>query len=137
MDQSVKSPALRAVEDAFERMFELTRSRPAPTLAERLDRLARLRAAVSENEARFEQAISADFGHRSQIETAIAETLLVLGEIKHPDVRRAVDPKTVVRDEPPIGRPVGGHDESADVQQLRVLPGSAHEPLTQRRGTLP
>ncbi len=83
MDQSVKSPALRAVEDAFERMFELTRSRPAPTLAERLDRLARLRAAVSENEARFEQAISADFGHRSQIETAIAETLLVLGEIKH------------------------------------------------------
>jgi coniferyl-aldehyde dehydrogenase len=83
MDQSVKSPALRAVEDAFERMFELTRSRPAPTPAERLDRLARLRAAVSENEARFEQAISADFGHRSQIETAIAETLLVLGEIKH------------------------------------------------------
>ena len=83
MDQSVKSPALRAVEDAFERMFELTRSQPAPTLAERLDRLARLRAAVAENEARFEQAISADFGHRSQIETAIAETLLVLGEIKH------------------------------------------------------
>jgi len=83
MDQSVKSPALRAVEDAFERMVELTRSRPAPTPAERLDRLARLRAAVSENEARFEQAISADFGHRSQIETAIAETLLVLGEIKH------------------------------------------------------
>ena len=83
MDQSVKSPALSAVEDAFERMFELTRSAPAPTLAERLDRLARLRAAISENEARFEQAISADFGHRSQIETAIAETLLVLGEIKH------------------------------------------------------
>ena len=83
MDQSVKSPALRALEDAFERMFELTRSQPAPTLAERLDRLARLRAAVSENEARFEQAISADFGHRSRIETAIAETLLVLGEIKH------------------------------------------------------
>jgi coniferyl-aldehyde dehydrogenase len=83
MDQIVKSPALRTLEDAFERMFELTRSQPAPTLAERLDQLARLRAAVSENEARFEQAISADFGHRSRIETAIAETLLVLGEIKH------------------------------------------------------
>ena len=64
-------------------MLELTRTTPAPTLAERLDRLARLRAAVSENESRFEQAISADFGHRSSIETAIAETLLVLGEIKH------------------------------------------------------
>jgi len=83
MDQPVKSPALSALEDAFEGMFELTRSARAPTLAERLDRLARLRAAVSENEARFEAAISADFGHRSRIETAIAETLLVLGEIKH------------------------------------------------------
>ena len=64
-------------------MFELTRTAPAPTLAERLDRLARLRAAISDNESRFEQAISADFGHRCPTETAIAETLLVLGEIKH------------------------------------------------------
>ncbi len=87
MDQPLKnpakSPAQRALEDGFAGMFELSRSRPAPTLAERLDRLARLRAAVSENESRFEQAISADFGHRSATETAIAETLLVLGEIKH------------------------------------------------------
>src|ERR1700722_11715579 len=83
MDQPVKSPAQLALEDAFERMFELTRSAPAPILAERLDRLARLRAIVSDNEKRFEQAISADFGHRSIIETASAETILVLGEIKH------------------------------------------------------
>jgi coniferyl-aldehyde dehydrogenase len=83
MDQPLKSEAERAVEDTFERMFELSRATAAPTLAERLDRLARLRAAVQENEARFEQAISADFGHRSKIETAIAETLLVLGEIRH------------------------------------------------------
>ena len=90
--------AERAVEDAFERMFELTRSQPAPTLAERLDQLARLRAAVSENEARFEQAISADFGHRSRIETAIAETLLVLGEIKHAakHLKKWIDRKSVV-----------------------------------------
>jgi acyl-CoA reductase-like NAD-dependent aldehyde dehydrogenase len=83
MDQLSKSPAQRALEDGFAGMFELSRSRPAATLAERLDRLARLRAAVSENEARFGQTISADFGHRSVTETAIAETLLVLGEIKH------------------------------------------------------
>jgi coniferyl-aldehyde dehydrogenase len=83
MDQPLKSPAQRAVEDSFTRIFELSRSQPAPTLAERLDRLARLRAAISENESRFEAAISADFGHRSATETAIAETLLVLGEIKH------------------------------------------------------
>src|SRR5580704_3946045 len=83
MDQPLKSPAQSALDDAFHHLFELSRTSPAPTLAERLDRLARLRAAISENEARFEQAISADFGHRSRTETAVAETMLVLGEIKH------------------------------------------------------
>ncbi len=83
MDQSLKSSGLRALDDAFHGMFELTRTTPAPTLDQRLDRLARMRAAISENEARFEAAISADFGHRSSTETAIAESLLVLGEIKH------------------------------------------------------
>lgn len=83
MDQSLKSPGQSALDDAFHRMFELSRTVPSPTLGERLDRLARLRAAVSDNEARFEAAISADFGHRSSTETAIAESLLVLGEIKH------------------------------------------------------
>ena len=70
MDQSLKSPGQRALDDAFHAMFELTRTRPAPALAERLDRLARLRAVVSDNEARFEAAISADFGHRSRTETS-------------------------------------------------------------------
>jgi coniferyl-aldehyde dehydrogenase len=83
MDQPLKSQGQSALDDAFHAMFELSRTKPAPTLGERLDRLARLRAVISENEARFEQAISADFGHRSRTETAIAETLLVLGEIKH------------------------------------------------------
>ena len=83
MDQPLKSPCRSALDGAFHVMFELSRTTPAPTLGERLDRLKRLRAAISENEARLEQAISADFGHRSSTETAIAETLLVLGEIKH------------------------------------------------------
>jgi coniferyl-aldehyde dehydrogenase len=83
MDQPVKSPGQRALDDAFHRIFELTRATAAPTLGERLDRLARLKAAISDNESGFEQAISADFGHRCPTETAIAETLLVLGEIKH------------------------------------------------------
>lgn len=83
MDQSLKSPGQSALEDAFHAMFELTRTKPAPTLAERLDRLARLRALIANNESRFEKVISADFGHRCATETAIAETLLVLGEIKH------------------------------------------------------
>ncbi len=83
MDQSLKSPAQAALDDAFHAMFEKSRAEPAPTLEARLDRLKRLRAAVSENEARFEQAISADFGHRSAVETTIAETLFLMVEIKH------------------------------------------------------
>ena len=87
MDQPLKGPpkslGQRTLEDAFQVMFQLSRTGPAPTLEERLDRLARLRAAVADNETGFEQAISADFGHRSSIETTIAETMLVLGEIKH------------------------------------------------------
>jgi coniferyl-aldehyde dehydrogenase len=83
MDQSLKSPGQSALDDAFHRLFDLSRSEPAPTLEQRLDRLARLRAVVADNEARFEQAISADFGHRSSIETLFAESMFVLGEIKH------------------------------------------------------
>src|SRR6202165_3194934 len=83
MDQPLKSPGQSALDNAFHAMFELSRNKPAPALEQRLDRLARLRAAISDNEGRFEQAISADFGHCCATETAIAETLLVLGEIRH------------------------------------------------------
>ena len=83
MDQSLRGPGQSALDDAFHAMFERSRSEPAPTLDQRLDRLKRLRAAVAENEARFAQAISADFGHRSTVETTIAETLFLFTEIKH------------------------------------------------------
>jgi len=83
MDQPLKSPGLSALDDAFHVMFEASRADGAPTLEARLDRLMRLRAAIAENETQFEQAISADFGHRSATETTIAETLFLFGEIKH------------------------------------------------------
>jgi coniferyl-aldehyde dehydrogenase len=83
MDQSLKRPGQHALEDAFHRLLELSRAEPAPGLDLRLDRLKRLRAVVTENEAQFEAAISADFGHRSKTETVIAEIMMVLGEIKH------------------------------------------------------
>jgi coniferyl-aldehyde dehydrogenase len=83
MDQSLRSPGQHALEDAFHRLFELSRAEPAPNLALRLDRLKRLRAVITENEAAFEAAISADFGHRSKTETVIAEIMMVLGEIRH------------------------------------------------------
>jgi hypothetical protein len=46
MDQPLKSPGQSSLEDAFHHLFELSRNLPAPSLAERLDRLTRLRAAI-------------------------------------------------------------------------------------------
>ncbi|MBV9560179.1 MAG: coniferyl aldehyde dehydrogenase [Bradyrhizobium sp.] len=83
MDRPTKSTALRALDDAFHVLFDASRAEPPPPLELRLDRLRRLRAAVAENEARFEAAISADFGHRSAVETSVAETLFLYVEIKH------------------------------------------------------
>src|SRR5437764_4143343 len=82
-DQSLESAPQLALADAFHAMTARSRAEPAPDLAERLDRLARLRAVVSENEERFRQAISADFGHRAAVETTIAETMMVFSEIRH------------------------------------------------------
>src|SRR6201986_5123596 len=83
MDQSLKSPALSGLEDAFHAQVEASRADPLPTCEARIDRLRRLRAVIEDNEGRFEAAISADFGHRSQVETTIAETLVLYVEIKH------------------------------------------------------
>src|ERR1700742_5197834 len=83
MDQVLNSPSLSRLEDAFHAQVHASRAEPAPGCEERIDRLRRLREAVEANEARFEQAISADFGHRAQVETTIAETLFLYVEIKH------------------------------------------------------
>ncbi|MBP1089529.1 coniferyl aldehyde dehydrogenase [Bradyrhizobium diazoefficiens] len=83
LDRSPASAPLRALADAFHAMIARSRAEPAADLAERLDGLARLRAVVADNEERFRQAISADFGHRSAVETTIAETMMVYSEIRH------------------------------------------------------
>ncbi|UFZ03292.1 coniferyl aldehyde dehydrogenase [Bradyrhizobium ontarionense] len=83
MDQSLKSPPLSALDDAFHAMIEASRNAPPPPLAARLDSLKRLRAMLTDNEKRLEQAISADFGHRCAVETTIAETLFLQAEIRH------------------------------------------------------
>lgn len=83
MDRSLASAPQRALDDAFHVMIARSRAEPAPDLALRLDRLARLRAVVADNEERFRQAISADFGHRSAVETTIAEIMMLYGEVRH------------------------------------------------------
>ncbi len=57
MDRTLKGAGESPRKAPF--MFELSRTTPAPTLAERLDRRAPLSAAVSGSEARFEEAIPA------------------------------------------------------------------------------
>jgi coniferyl-aldehyde dehydrogenase len=56
MDQSLKSPRHSALEDTLYGMFDASRADPAPAYDVRIDRLRRLRALVSDNETRFEQA---------------------------------------------------------------------------------
>ncbi|PNB64608.1 coniferyl aldehyde dehydrogenase, partial [Pseudomonas sp. FW305-127] len=82
MDNTLQRPRaaaspLAALTGSFQAMVARSRAEPAPDCAGRLDRLARLRAVVADNEERFRQAISADFGHRSAVETTIAEMMLV------------------------------------------------------------
>jgi len=83
LDRPLASAPLAALTDSFQAMVARSRAEPAPDCAARLDRLARLRAVVADNEARFRQAISADFGHRSAVETTIAEAMMVFSEIRH------------------------------------------------------
>jgi coniferyl-aldehyde dehydrogenase len=83
VDRPQASAALAALADSFQAMIARSRTDEAADCAVRLDRLARLRAVVADNEERFRQAISADFGHRSAVETTIAEMMLVFSEIRH------------------------------------------------------
>jgi len=83
LDRSLTNAPIRALEDGFRAMVARSRAEPAPDCAERLDRLARLRAVVADSEERYRQAISADFGHRSSVETTIAEAMMVYSEIRH------------------------------------------------------
>lgn len=83
LDHPLASTPLAALTDSFQAMVARSRAEPAPDCAARLDRLTRLRAVVADNEERFRQAISADFGHRSAVETTFAETMMVFSEIRH------------------------------------------------------
>ena len=69
----------------LDRLFSLQRAAFAreryPDLRTRVDRLARLKSLVTENEARFAAAVDSDFGDRSEHETRLAELYIVAAEI--------------------------------------------------------
>ena len=54
-----------------------------PGYAQRMDDLARLKAAFKARMGEMEAAVRADFGHRSAHETLLADGMTVLGEIDH------------------------------------------------------
>jgi len=75
-------PAL-PLRQGFERMRSAFRLDMAPTLAARRDRLSRLAHMTRRHAKDIIGTISADFGHRSQHETLIADLLAVDEAIKH------------------------------------------------------
>ena len=56
---------------------------PNPSWGERKNNLQKLGKAIADNEQKFQQAISEDFGNRSFTETTIAEVAIIHGGIKH------------------------------------------------------
>jgi coniferyl-aldehyde dehydrogenase len=88
LERPTPSPAavIPAPADALRLLFDRLRAaqgRHVPTLAERKAKLARLEKAVIAYREDIVQAISADFGRRSRIETLAADVMTVLGDIRH------------------------------------------------------
>jgi coniferyl-aldehyde dehydrogenase len=77
-DGAAPAAGMRALFEAQQQAFAAD---SFPAEAARLDRLQRLQLLLEENEDRFAEAISADFGNRSRHETIIAESFLVLAGI--------------------------------------------------------
>ncbi len=59
------------------------RAEPNPSYEVRDDRLKRLAAMISQNADEIADTVSEDFGHRSKIETRLADIAALLTEIKH------------------------------------------------------
>lgn len=87
MDFASERDASERIATVFRRQQAQSRNAPPPTLIERRDRLRRLRQLITSNEDAFAAAISADFGSRSPVETMLAETVFLLGELGHADRR--------------------------------------------------
>ncbi|MGH6760245.1 MAG: coniferyl aldehyde dehydrogenase [Phyllobacterium sp.] len=83
MEREAEDTEIAMMQQVFDRQVDWTRTRPAPRLEDRLERLDRLKKLILDHENRLCQAISDDFGHRSKVETSVAEISFVLTEIGH------------------------------------------------------
>jgi coniferyl-aldehyde dehydrogenase len=76
----------RRASDHLRPLFDRLRAahlRQVPDLATRRDRLDKLARAITRYREDIVQAISADFGRRSRVETLAADVMTVLGDIRH------------------------------------------------------
>ena len=65
------------------RQRELFHREGAPSYAQRIDKLKRLRQSIVDHHEQILDAVDSDFGHRSRHETFMADVLGLLGEIRH------------------------------------------------------
>jgi coniferyl-aldehyde dehydrogenase len=68
---------------ALDRQRHAFDSAPMPTARQRQDLLRRLESLIRDNQAALATAISADFGNRSRVETAVSEILPTLAACAH------------------------------------------------------
>lgn len=83
VEMSVGSVQVADLHRVFQAQKQAFRQRPMPSAAERLSHLASLKRALIKYQDELAQAVSDDFGHRSQDETKIAEILTSLESIKY------------------------------------------------------
>lgn len=67
----------------FQQMHGLSRSEPAPTVAQRRAHLDKLEAAIRRYQPQIIEAIDADFGGRSRYETVIADIFPLILSLQH------------------------------------------------------
>lgn len=76
-------PTIANLRTSFQRMHQLSRSEPPPTVAERRARLDKLEQVVRANQQAIADACNADFGARSRHETLLADIFPTLAGLKH------------------------------------------------------
>ncbi|MEQ1513204.1 MAG: coniferyl aldehyde dehydrogenase [Lysobacteraceae bacterium] len=81
-ERALPADEIAELAPTLERLRKAWRAKK-PDYAQRMDDLARLKAAFKARMGEMEAAVRADFGHRSAHETLLADGMTVLGEIDH------------------------------------------------------
>ncbi len=82
-DSNAVRPDVQRMNDILTAQKAAYRANPLPSAAERIERLARLRRAIAQNQDAFANAICEDFGNRSIEESKIGEIMTCLDSIDY------------------------------------------------------